>query len=42
MDLAVRAATGLDLGTQVLFCPSHHSYENGLHGYGSFLEVSRF
>lgn len=24
------------------FCPSHDSYENGLHGYGSFLEVSRF
>lgn len=24
------------------FCPSHDSYKNGLHGYSSFSEVSRF
>lgn len=29
-------------GNMNSFCPSHYSYENGLHGYGSFSEVSRF
>lgn len=29
-------------GNMNSFCPSHDSYKNGLHGYSSFSEVSRF
>lgn len=39
VDLAARATTGR-FGKTHSFCPSPHSYENGLHGYGRFLEVS--